>query len=215
MQLENGSHLVSGKPGFKGRGVIMRREQKRDKSDLEVSLGGGYHFDGGLCLVGGRGESAEEGSGVFIHCLGCLLESGFWKQKALQLTICAFVKDHGCKYISLPEFGVLFMLCVFICIRLPKGSTLEHSTRHLVRFLLVLHQRCGKARCFLEWEFLGRLPHIYSSSCPFLTQPRHPVRPGGREGITKQLCAYTSIWSGLINSSVHTPAFERKDFFGI
>lgn len=194
MQLENGSHLVSGKPGFKGRGVIMRREQNIDKSDLEVSLGG-YHFDGGLCLVGGRGERAEEESGVFIHCLGCLLESGFWKQKALQLAICAFVKDHGCKYISSPEFGVLFMLCVFICIRLPKGSTLEHSTSHLVRFLFVLHQRCGKARCFLEWEFLGRPPQI--TRAPVLSSPNQDTQWGLVDG------------RGLLNSSVHTPASDR------
>ena len=63
MQLENGSHLVSGKPGFKGRGVIMRREQKIDKSDLEVSLGWVYHFDGGLCLVGDRGKGQKKGLG--------------------------------------------------------------------------------------------------------------------------------------------------------
>lgn len=56
----------------------MRRERKVDKWHLEVSLGGGYHFDGGIGLVRvGSGTRAEEGSGVFIHCLHCLLESGF------------------------------------------------------------------------------------------------------------------------------------------
>ena len=102
----------------------------------------------------GQGERAEEGSGVLTHCLDCLLEVDSEKNKnqnPLPLVICAFVKDHGCKYTSLSEFGALFMLIIlFICVRLPKDSTLEHSTHHLVRFLFALHQRCGKARCFLE-----------------------------------------------------------------
>ena len=41
----------------------MRREQKIDKSDLEVSLGWVYHFDGGLCLVGDRGKGQKKGLG--------------------------------------------------------------------------------------------------------------------------------------------------------
>lgn len=63
MQLENGSHLVSGKPGFKGRGVIMRREQKRDKSDLEVSLGGGTILMGDCAWWGAGGKAQKKGLG--------------------------------------------------------------------------------------------------------------------------------------------------------
>ena len=163
MQLENGSHLVSGKPGHQGRGVIVRRERKVDEWHLEVSLGGGgYHFDGGIGLVRvGSGKRAEEGSGVFIHCLDCLLESGFWKKNP-QLVTCAFVKDPGSKCLSLGSC----LFCLLVCVRLPKSSTLEHNTHHLIKFLFVLHQRCGKASCFLKWEFPGQPPRFAPASLP-------------------------------------------------
>lgn len=109
-------------------------------------FGGGYHFDAGIGLVRvGSGTRAEEGSGVFIHCLHCLLESGFWKKNP-QLVTCAFVKDPGSKC---PSLGSC-LFCLLVCVRLPKSSTLEHNTHHLIKFLFVLHQRCGKARCFLK-----------------------------------------------------------------
>lgn len=85
-------------------------------------LGGGYHFDAGIGLVRvGSGARAEEGSGVFVHCLHCLLESGFWKKNPTTRHLCLCEGPWW----QVPESGVLFVL-------------------------FVLHQRCGKARCFLK-----------------------------------------------------------------
>lgn len=126
----------------------MRREQKIDKSDLEVSLGG-YHVDGGLCLVGAEGKGQKKGLGSSYT-----VQIAYWKVDSENKTpatrhLCLCERPWLQVYLIASVWGLFMLFVLFICIRLPKGSTLEHSTHHLGRFLFVLHQRCGRARCFL------------------------------------------------------------------
>lgn len=180
--------MVSGKPGFKGRGVIMRREQKKRQIRFG-GFSGGYHLMG-IVPGGGRGKRRRRVWG--LHTLFRLF-TGKWilKNKSPATHHLCLWKTTVASISHRQSLGsCLCYVCLFVS-GSQKGSTLEHSTRHLVRFLLVLHQRCGKARCFLEWEFLDGFPTFTQPlSFPHLTK-------------TPSEAWWTG---GLLNSSVHTPA---------
>ena len=171
MQLENGSHLVSGKPGFKGRGVIMRREQKIDKSDLKVSLGG-YHFDGWLCLVGGRGERAEEGSGVFIHCSDCLLESGFWKQNPCNSSSVPLWKTMVASVSHCQRLGFVYVVCFVYLYQAPKGLYLRTQYTSFRQVLVCFAPEMWESQMFS----LVRIPRTASPDLLQLLSFPHPTK---------------------------------------
>lgn len=197
MQLENGSHLVSGKPGFKGRGVIMRREQKIDKSDLEVSLGAGIPFWWGVVPGGGQGDRAEEGSGVFIHCLDCLLESGFWKKQKTKSPatrhLCLCERPWLQSYLVVRVWDLVYVDRFVYLYQAPKELYLRAQCTSFSQVLVCIAPEMWESQMFSRVRIPRTASQPYSSSRPFLIQLRHPVRPRGQEGVNQQLCVHQHL----------------------
>lgn len=123
--------------------------------------------------MGAGGKAQKKGLGVFIHCLGCLLESGFWKTKSPATHhLCLCERPRLC--ISHRQ-SLGSCLCYVYLYQAPKGLYLRTQHTSFSQVLACFVPLDVEADVFSKEEFLGRLPHIYSSSCPFLTQPRHPV----------------------------------------
>ena len=95
-------------------------------------------------------------------------------------------------YLIARVWGPVYVMCVYLY-QAPKGLYLRTQHKSFSQVLVCFAPEMWESQMFSRVRIPRTASPDYSSSCPFLTQPRHPVRPGGWEGITKQLCAYTSI----------------------